>query len=410
MENLKNTLAIHQTKAPQKKFTIGVFLPIGYLNGVLRGAKNIAKMLKLGSQADGNPVNVIFSYIGDTYDVTSDFADLVKMDISIRETRWETITKHEIGIANSFKGVPLEDEKKSYLLPTDGMSNFNDCDFWLLVSDRTSPAIAPLKPYGAVVYDYIQRYFTGITSSNYKQYLATEAERIRTARNAQFVIVNTPQGREDAIQYAGLNANKVLLMPIEFNLVKVSTKPEPNNPYFIWTTNPSPHKNHLRALQALEIYYQQYDGKLEVAVTGFDPATFDKTVTRYIEKSPLLKKKLNFLGHLSEARYWNVLSQAKFLWHPTLIDNGTFSVIEAAYYQVPSLSSNYPQMRYLDEQFRLNLFFSDALSCEDMAEKLSFMEKNSQSRKALLPDRHYLEQFTYQQVAQPFWQIIKEYL
>lgn len=407
-----------------KKFTVAVFLPHCYRGGTLRGAKNIAKMLKIGSQRNNQPIEVIFSCVANAYDLEAELGDLAKYGIPIRETTWRIMHHHEVKIAQAFSKYHSTNENQDYLLPTDGMCNFSDCDFWLLISDRTFPAIAPIKPYGIVAYDYIQRYVHDITSTNLKEYHETEHQRIKTARNAQFVVVTTPQTYDDAIQYVGLSPKKLILAPIEFeplNEFITQNLPEKiNHDYFIWSTNSSPHKNHLRALQALHLYYQEYGGNLRVAITGLlslkekKLASTDNPYLRklksYIEHAPILRKKLCFLGNLSDKIYIQTIKHAKFLWHPTLIDNGTFSVIEAAYHQVPSLSSDYPQMRYLDTHFKLNLCFSNPRSSRDMAEKLALMSTDYSQRKALLPTQDDLKQFTYPELALEFWKTIKPWL
>ncbi|NNM58456.1 MAG: hypothetical protein HKM04_01405 [Legionellales bacterium] len=65
----------------KKNKKIAVFLPIGYKGGTLKGAKNIAKMFYLGSRQAGEPVDVVFSCIGKTYDIEREFSDLSALGI-----------------------------------------------------------------------------------------------------------------------------------------------------------------------------------------------------------------------------------------------------------------------------------------------------------------------------------------
>jgi glycosyltransferase involved in cell wall biosynthesis len=104
------------------------------------------------------------------------------------------------------------------------------------------------------------------------------------------------------------------------------------------------------------------------------------------------------------------LNKAKFLWHPALKDNGTYSVIEAAYYGIPSLSSAYPPMHFLNEKFQLNLMFFDAENPREMAEKLKKMEEDYEQRVKILPTREFLEQFSYKNVAPCFWKNLSRLL
>ncbi len=45
-----------------------------------------------------------------------------------------------------------------YLCVDDGIKQLLDCDAWVVVSDRVSAPLLPLKPCLFVVYDYLQRY------------------------------------------------------------------------------------------------------------------------------------------------------------------------------------------------------------------------------------------------------------
>ncbi len=398
----------------QKVKKIALFLPIGYRGGSLRGAKNIAKMLFLGSKACDHSLEVVFSFCEGAYPSVEVFSDLLELGISIRETKWTKIAKRDFPfMGNSSPSKSLE-EAKEYSLPTDGIANFSDCDFWLLISDRLDPPLAPLVPYGIVVYDYIQRYVPELFSKLEKGYLTT-------ARNASFVITTTPQTQNDTIQYAGIDPRKVTMIPMDFCpplLPSTSVRPH-HRPYFLWVTNTSPHKNHLRSLQALEIFYKQYDGVLDVVMVGIfldlfqnptdkNPYPYTREISKYIEQSPVLKEKCQIKGEVTDQTYANLLAHAEFLWHPTLVDNGTFAVVEAAYLGVASVSSDYPAMRYMNERFDLDLLFFDAFDSQDIARKLASMSKEAKTRRAALPSPHHLDQFTAERSAQDFWTTIRE--
>ena len=407
-----------KTANRRKKFTLGVFLPAAYQGGSLRGAKNIAKMLKLGSQYHGEEITVVFSCVENVYDIKQEFADLLELDIVVRETKWAEISREEADIAMVFNGGKKLLNDEGYLVPTDGIANFSDCDFWLIVSDRTELPLLPTRPYGVVIYDYIQRYVPEIFGSYF------ERPFLSTARKAEFIFVTTPQTRNDVIQYVGISSERVILIPMEFNsLSLMAEKSKRKKDYFIWTTNSTDHKNHFRAFEALDIYYKKYAGNFDIYITGpFSSIFFDKDIEpkfksehvlktrKLLKEKQFLKSKINILGNLQDDSYTEVLANARFLWHPTLIDNGTFSVIEAAYYEVPSLSSDYPQMQYIDQRFKLNLSFTDPLCSETMAEDLAKMEKNCNEKSQLLPDKEYLGQFTYKNLAPNFWTIVRERL
>ncbi len=394
--------------------TIGVFLPVSYRGGSLNAAKNIAKMLHLGSREANEPVNVVFSCIPNYYDIDEDFGDLTDLNIPVRETEWSLISRDEVAFALKLSGEHQNLHHAEYVFPRYGVSNFNECDFWLVISDRVTRPIAPLKPYGMMIYDYIQRYVPEIFTSSF-----SDDSFLAAARNAHFVLTTTPSTREDAIQYAGLPRHRTHLAPMEFDTFNSNSSTKKiDGDYIVWPSNVSPHKNHLTALKALNIYYGEYDGKLKVVMTGthtqvFNNDTLDnesdyiENVIDQIKKYDTVQKNLEIAGDLTIHDYISILKSAKFLWHPTLIDNGTYSVIEAAYYNVPSLSSNYPQMQYINNRFNLNLSFFNARQPRDIALHLKKMEEQYHIKKQSLPSKEFLEQFNYTNVAPEFWRLIR---
>lgn len=371
-------------------------------------------MIHLGSQSANEPIQVVFSCCEGAYAIHETFPDLLELGISVRETKWKKISQRELQFISHFRpvadGVPSEE----YLLPTDGISNYSDCDFWMIISDRLSPLLAPVIPYGLIVYDYIQRYVPGLIAAG------SDQSFLATARNAKFVITSTPQTFGDAIQYAGIDPKKVLFVPMEFRppCAPFLSHASLGKPYFLWVTNASKHKNHERALKALEQYYQE-GGELDLLITGTNSHLFNdensenlyvQGIAKLMKKSPFFQKKCHLLGEVSDAEYTQYLSNAQFLWHPTIIDNGTFCVVEAAYLKVPSLASDYPAMRYMNERFKLNLQFSNPYQISDMAKKLKGMEKEAILRRDMLPEKGYLDQFTVDRLASHFWNTLKAWL
>lgn len=401
------------------KKKIAIFLPAPYKGRSFQGAKNLIKAIKLGSKKTDDDIDIVFSCVENTYDIKEDFKDLLSYDVEIRETRWQMLSKDEASRILEF--AQIFDNKliyENYVYPNDSLTNFFDCDFWLVVSDRTGSPLLPIKPYGMVVYDYIQRYIPEIF--NYDPNI--DLPYIYSARDAKVVYCTTPQTKEDAIQYAGISAKKIELAPMEFNPLNYDKKEyfDKKFDYIIWPSNSTQHKNHINALKGLKKYYEELDGKFKIILTGTQTEMFQKKsfvqipyivkVREMIEKNSILKKNISILGELSEEDYINVVSDAKFLFHPVLYDNGTFAVVEAAYYKIPSLVNGYPQMKYMNERFKLNMSFFDGNNPDDIAKSLKEFEKTSEEKKRELPDREFLNSFTYDNLADENWKLIRKYL
>ena len=58
--------------------------------------------------------------------------------------------------------------------------------------------------------------------------------------------------------------------------------PPAMKPYFVWSTNASPHKNHIHAAEGL-LQYCAEGGKLNTVITGFDVEQFNTKLTKDLE-------------------------------------------------------------------------------------------------------------------------------
>ncbi len=405
-----------------KKIT--VMLPQPYKDEILRGAKIFAKSLALMARVENADLQVVFSYVQNAdYDPNIDFSDLREMGISLRQTRWEVFNIKE---AQQYKKGFMESQltrqlaHEEYCLPKDGLNDFFDCDLWIIISDRLPAPIYPVRKYACVAYDYIQRYVPGIFNE-VKSWGVQEAGYLAVARGADRLFVTTPSTLEDAVSYAGVAREKVRLLPMNFEPLEASSSLEKNPPYFLWATNSSLHKNHIHALKALEIYYGQHKGMLDVLVTGdyvtmFDPSSilpsaFDVPHVREVRKiltdNPEVARRVRF-RHLSDSEYADALSSAKFLWHTTLYDNGAYAALDAAYLNVPALSARYPAMEFMDRNFSLNLTYFDPTDVQAMAKSLLWMQENCSSIS--LPSKEIMQNYGWKANAATLYQAVMELL
>lgn len=406
---------------------IAVFLPSKYKGGSLRGAKMVAKSIATAAKQLNDDVEVVFSYVGEGgYDVSEDFGDLLDLGIHLRETRWEVLNEKKISqfsvpvMLDRLTG-PLKYEQ--YCYPLDGTNDFHDCDLWVIISDRLPAPVLPVKKYVSLVYDYIQRYVPDIFPGE-DLWQLQEKSFFPVVRNAQRVLVTSPSTLEDVVGYAGVARDRVRLLPVNFEppqAISGIDNPFQNiNNYFIWVTNTSNHKNHPNAIKALEVYYNELGGGLDVLVTGYwteylDPVTtlpassdipYIKYCRELLRTMPNTLKRMHFNGTLPEQSYAQAIGQSKFLWHPARYDNGSYSVVEAAFLGRPSLSARYPAMEHMDREFGLHLPFFDPNSIRAMARALKEMEGNFM--KIDLPDQEALSSHSWQSNAHILYKSIIE--
>jgi len=407
---------------------IAVMLPIGYRGGSLRAAKSIAKGIAFQTHKQNADIQVVFSYAKEgKYNLHLEFDDLIAAGIQLRETVWEVCSKSTLSALATLVGIDKTNlEYEQYCVPTDGANDFFDCDFWLIVSDRLPAPLFPMRKYACLIFDYIQRYVPEIFGDNSLLWETQVANLFYTVQKSSKVFVTTPSTRADMISYAGVDEARIQLLEMEFHPIESrDTQIGSSLPadYVLWATNAASHKNHVNALESFEIYTQELKGRLHLVLTGVgtryldprnkfpneDPMLQPPQIQYFREKirqNPKLQNKVHILGNVSDSMFAGLIKTARFLWHPAIYDNGTFSVVEAAYLGTPSLSARYPAMEYINQKFDLNLQFFDPLNQGSAAEALMNME--TQAKLIRLPEQSNLLQRDWKALSLERYQAILE--
>lgn len=404
---------LEQRQWPVKRKKIAVVVPVEYRGGSLRGAKLLAKALHEGSRQWGEDVDVVLLHLKSDDDEPEEPSDKDQR-IQQRTFHWKTLDAQTARRAMRYAGHDgWEPDAVRYVVPDDGIKQLLDCDAWIVVSDRVQAPLVPLRPCIFMVYDYLQRYEKVLSKHGDEHFIGA-------VRRAQKLLVTTDFTKQDAIQYAGVEVNRIAKVPMlapDFSKVKPGKLLAPDHPYFLWTTNAGAHKNHVNALKALRYYYENLGGQLFCHVTGVNTdsllgnnAPHLKSLSELVNSSPALLEKVKWLGELPEFEYHSALANATFLWHAGKIDNGSFSVVEAAGLGVPALSSDYPAMHEMDVQFSLQLSWMNAADYKEMAHKLKEMELTYLSKKALLPSPEVLAEQGVEKLAAQYWGVIRECL
>lgn len=404
---------IRPPQSKPKPPRVAVIVPIGYRGGSLRAAKLVAQAIDMGARSGGEAIEVVFGHLDDPECYPDEELNDLPSHIVRRPFKWKTLTHDEATCALRFAGRPIPLIAGKYQIPDDGICQFTDCDLWMIISDRLERPLLPLRPYTLVVYDYLQRYLPLMDGSDNWKFL-------HAAHRAERIFVTTDFTYGDARQFAGLDKDRVVRLPMlapEFSREEVPAMQKRPSDYFLWTTNLAPHKNHVNAVKALQIYYERLGGRLSCCVTGMGTGRLLssnmphlKPLRDIVSKSPELKGRMRILGELPDCAYRARLSGARFLWHAGWVDNGTFSVIEAAHLGVPSLSSIYPAMREIDRQFMLGLSWMDGHDPEDMAAQLKNMESRADELRESLPPREHLMSQRVENLASHYWEAVSECL
>lgn len=401
-------------------FEIAVVVPVGYGGGSIRGAVNTAAQIHDGAAAHGDDVRVRFGYvdIGQASSQQVTFSQLTQRKILAEPIKVDTVDARDIGLRTGVEGP--------FAVFNNGTDNFDTADFVLVVSDRIATRIAPTYRYGILAYDFIQRYIPKIvdhpTSEEQSRHNWSQASLyLRNYSFAAAVFTTTRQTRRDAISFAGVAAERLCLLPSEFDPVEAdATSPASGDarPYLVWTTNASFHKNHLAALAALEAASESDPCFPQILITGVltdrfrngDGDPYCTRVAERIKSSDRLSRLVKIVGHVPDEEYVALLSSALLLFHPALFDNGTFAVLEAAWHGVPSVSSDYPAMREISQRFGVPLTFFDPSDPKSMAAVLRAAVADRSRLAAALPCRDHLRRFSPRWNAAEFWAAMRPFV
>jgi len=401
---------------------LAVILPSPYTGGVVRSLTNICRMLVLGSRRCGDELQLIVGLPKSQSWSLQNAEIFDQLGIQTRFFEQKSITRESLigsyachGIDTSV-GLPAE-----AICFEDGIANFEDADFWYLISDALQGPLPAHRKYACMVYDYANRYVPEIFSEEQWRDFCFRAEA--TAR-ANFVVTTTKQARRDVINFAGADPESVQIFPIEFDPIEaVGLDPDPasatqftTGSFVLWPTIISGHENHMPVLADLERFLAGND--LRVVIIGKGTSSFDpengapviqhpyvEGIRRLIASSRVLRSRLVFLDFVSDELLLVLMRRALCVLHTSRGDNGSYTVVEGAWQGTPALSNRYPAMEDVGEYFGLPLEFFDYYRQGSLSEGLQRLQQNREDLCQRLPSREALARFSYDHLAERYWQL-----
>lgn len=407
----------------ESKKKVAVIMSGGYTGGVLDFSIRFALSIKRAIEDEKAEVELIFAHEDlPIFNCNHYFQKIKDAGIPIRTFNKENKDKEWVKKTLKLMNYPDNFNDDFVTVCNDGINYFFDCDYLLLTSDAFEQTFFSLRPYALVVHDYIQRYVPEIFP------FRSNKNVMDCAKNADTVFVTSKSTMMDAVQYGGINKNKIRLIPLMIEAMQnvnnsVESEDEYKDDFFVWSTNVSPHKNHQNAMMALVEYYKN-GGALKGYVTGSNteylddssniedgngvPVMYIKKLQKIIKENRCLKENLVFCGNLSKSEYAKLIQTAKFLFHPGYGDNGNGSAVDAASLGTPTISSDYPAMRYMDEFAELNMTFFDPFNIESISSELKKAEKFYKEYAKKLPSFEQLKKHTTDNTYKWLYHIVKE--
>ena len=377
-----------------------------HLFNKLNIAKNLAKVIHLGSRYHGEPVQVIFSCKPNIFKNEANLVDLIDLGIEIRETDWSIMTSQEYGYVENYNSnVKKQNKLQSYFLPKDGISNFNDCDKWLLFSDLMDYPLAPVQKYGI--------FFNGIQSSTNMQ---TKSILNENLRNSQYILTNSHFLQKKISYEAGIKIDKIFVTPLFINNnKKLFFEQNEDNKYFILRISFDFIENMKIVLKALLTYYKNFSGKLNCIIIGDD---FGETYSNCLAISESMEELIACVSELNlsikllknelESIYMSYVSHACFSCHIISEEHSIIEILETASLGIPILSNKHDEIRHADEKMQLNLNYVNVTSYLNIAQELKNMEDNFFGDKDRISVQKRFDELHYENCADSFWKICRD--
>lgn len=393
--------------------TLMVVMPHAWKGGFFRVAALLCNAID-ECKVDNSRFRVVLG-VPPGYECTERY--LLNANVEVVELEYEVIDHADRRFvdeerANHLCDLPLVTPRRT--APFGDTAIVGEVDYYVLLSALFFEGVfVSRKPYAVYVADLIQRYVPAIYSDAGANYKAPPWKMDRNQRaalkEADVVFTTTAQTLNDVLYYAGVRPEKTMQFPMfamdiaesqsansaaaeggsrtVTDIVSKAPFEAASGSYFLWVTNASAHKNHVNAFKALRHYYEALGGKLTCLVCG--PVTdmlipgelkgpYHKAVYEVMEGWPAWNEYVKLLGYISDHTYVSLLRGAKFLWHNVIYDNGSFSIIEAASVGTPVLTSDYPQIRFIDQSFKVGSTFFDPYDPVATANRMLEFERSTQ--------------------------------
>jgi glycosyltransferase involved in cell wall biosynthesis len=292
-------------------------------------------------------------------------------DLRIERAQLDCLTRlemiNELGILPTWPGGAVYE----YSFFRQGKEAALRADAWFGLVDRFPKPLAALRPYGLIIHDVLPIHLP-------EMFLADFLEMVHegmkpTAQAAPLVIVTTPQTRDDVVAAYGLMPSRVRLIPVacephtRFQALASEPVDIPSGPFILNVANSNAHKGAdvlLRAIAEVKQRDRAIDPKL--VICGRDTEKFSPNHTgiwnhptglgtrQLVTKLGLEDEEhVLFMGYVTDAQLKYLYEHCSAVVNASKHDNGSYSLIEAAYFGRLVVSSQYPAAEFLCQRFEI---------------------------------------------------------
>lgn len=286
-------------------------------------------------------------------------------------------------------------------------------DVWLALSDRFPLPLLPARPYGVVVHDMIHRHVPEAFNAAYFRNLHRGVRP--TLRHADLIITTSEPTKCDVVAEYGMPSERVVVLPVacephrRFASLPTGPVPLPRRKFLLNVTNASPHKGADLMLQACARLKHRLGPDAPLLVlcginTQFLSARHLRHGPAFWMKCRELQRRLGlvegqdvvFLGPVTDIELKDLYLRCQAVVNAARYDNGTYCLIEGAWFGKPIVSTCYPGVESLVERFGLPVRFVPVNDPDALADALESALRTEEMRsEALHRFRHHLEDPRY---------------
>jgi len=295
--------------------------------------------------------------------------DVAREDLRIEEIRVDSVTRLEMkGQLGILPGWPFESGYRFSFL-RGAMPAALRADAWFALGDRFPLPLLPVRPYGLIIYDILPARFPEVFGPVFSRVVIEGMKP--TAQAAQLIMVTSPQTRDDVQSAYGIEPSRIRLVPPacephrRFQGLGAEPIDIPRSPLILNVANASFHKGADVLLRAVALLKKKAkDNSPNLVICGHNTDKFSATFTDgvdhpnasvirslIVELGLIERQDVVFLGFVSEEQLRFLHERCSVLVNAAHDDNGSFSVIEGAYFGQRVISSRYPPAEYLCERF-----------------------------------------------------------
>jgi glycosyltransferase involved in cell wall biosynthesis len=395
-----NAARIAPVPPTSRRRQVLVIQQMAYWGGVWQATKNLMHSLVQAATADGR-LDLVLGVLPEQQGCEELLRELPQLQIA-RITP-KVFTRRQLSAAlGNRAALPPGDPNEAVLFFTGENGVLLESDAWLAVVDRFDAPLAPLRPYSVLIHDMIQRHLPEHFDKP-AWHRAVREGMCPTARSADVIFTTTPRTAEDVMAEYGIAPDKIQVIPLAHDPVARFTDLSPKTvagirrPLVLNVANAAPHKGAEVLLRGFAKLKQRPAWKdWQLAICGWATDSFSRhclhpVADPHIDKMRALVPTLGleegrdvvFLGYIDDNQLKYLFEMSNIVINAARFDNGSFSMVEGAWFGKPVVCSRYPAAEYVDERFGIGSHFFEVNQPERLAEAFE------QARKQLTRDGYH---------------------